>query len=240
MGVSITVVNGSHPCVTVERALELKGIPYKTVELPPPFHALVQRVRTGARTVPSMKLDGETVSGSRAILRRLDAYVPNPPLYGEDDAARMRIEEAEAWGDEVLQPVARRILWPAFARSPESMLSFQAGSKLPPIPGPVLKAMAPVVTRVEMKLNATSDAALAGEVAGVPALLDRVDAWLADGTLGGTPPNAADLQIAPSVALLSTLEDLAPDIMGRPCGPWAERVAGRPPGRVPAGVLPAA
>lgn len=237
MSVTLTVVHGSHPCVTVELALQRKGIPYKTVELPPPLHAAVQRVRTGTRTVPSMVLDGEKVSGSRAILRRLDAYVPSPPLYGTSDAERMRIEEAERWGDEVLQGAVRRILWPALARSPESLGSFSEHSKLPAIPGPVLKAMAPVVTRIEFRLNATSQAQLGAEVAALPALLDVVDGWLADGTIGSAEPNAADLQIAPSITLLLTLEDLAPMFAGRPCGAWARGLVTQQDGHVPAGTL---
>jgi len=237
MSVSLTVVHGSHPCVTVELALQRKGIPYKTTELPPPLHAAIQRVRTGKRTVPSMVLDGEKVSGSRAILRRIDAYVPTPPLYGTTDAERMRIEAAEQWGDEDLQALVRRILWPTLARSPESLGSFSEHSKLPPIPGPVLKAMAPVVTRVEFKLNATSQDQLASEVAALPAALDTVDGWLADGTLGGEVVNAADLQIAPSITLLLTIEDLAPVFAGRPCVAWARGLVTQQDGHVPAGVI---
>lgn len=237
MSVSLTVVHGSHPCVTVELALQRKGIPYKTTELPPPLHAAIQRVRTGKRTVPSMVLDGEKISGSRAILRRIDAYVPTPPLYGTTDAERMRIEAAEQWGDEDLQALVRRILWPTLARSPESLGSFSEHSKLPPIPGPVLKAMAPVVTRVEFKLNATSQDQLASEVAALPAALDTVDGWLADGTLGGEVVNAADLQIAPSITLLLTIEDLAPLFAGRPCVAWARGLVTQQDGHVPAGVI---
>lgn len=237
MSVTLTVVHGSHPCVTVELALQRKGIPYKTTELPPPLHAAIQRVRTGKRTVPSMVLDGEKVSGSRAILRRIDAYVPTPPLYGTTDAERMRIEAAEQWGDEELQALVRRILWPTLARSPESLGSFSEHSKLPPIPGPVLKAMAPVVTRVEFKLNATSQDQLASEVAALPAALDTVDGWLADGTLGGEVVNAADLQIAPSITLLLTIEDLAPVFAGRPCVAWARGLVTQQDGHVPAGVI---
>lgn len=237
MSVTLTVVHGSHPCVTVELALQRKGIPYKTTELPPPLHAAIQRVRTGKRTVPSMVLDGEKISGSRAILRRIDAYVPTPPLYGTTDAERMRIEAAEQWGDEELQAQVRRILWPTLARSPESLGSFSEHSKLPPIPGPVLKAMAPVVTRVEFKLNATGQDQLASEVAALPAMLDTVDGWLADGTLGGEVVNAADLQIAPSITLLLTIEDLAPVFAGRPCVAWARGLVTQQDGRVPAGVI---
>lgn len=239
MSVNVTIIHGSHPCVTVERALQLKGIPYTTTELPPPLHALIQRARTGARTVPSMKLDGEKISGSRAILRRIDAYVPTPPLYGTTDAERMTIEDAERWGDEELQAITRRILWPAIARSPQSMASFLDGSKLPAIPGPVLKVSAPLITRIEFKMNGTDDDHLVPELTALASMLDQVDAWLADGTLGGDPPNAADLQIAPSIALLMTLGDLEPILAARPCGAWAKALVGVPGGRVPAGVLPA-
>ena len=135
--------------------------------------------------------------------------------HGVTDAERMTIEAAEQWGDEELQAQVRRILWPTLARSPESLGSFSEHSKLPPIPGPVLKAMAPVVTRVEFKLNATGQDQLASEVAALPAMLDTVDGWLADGTLGGEVVNAADLQIAPSITLLLTIEDLAPGPLRR-------------------------
>src|SRR3954452_24821768 len=72
VAIDLYVVHGSHPCAAVERALELKGLDFRVVELPPPLHAPLQRVRFGARTVPAVVLDcGEKVSGSRAILQRL-------------------------------------------------------------------------------------------------------------------------------------------------------------------------
>src|SRR5207253_4946210 len=84
MDARLYVVHGSHPCAAVARGLELKGMPYRTVELPPPLHAAIQRARFGARTVPGLRLDGEKVQGSRAILRRLDELHPDPPLYPAD------------------------------------------------------------------------------------------------------------------------------------------------------------
>ncbi len=238
MSVTITVVHGSHPCKTVELALDRKGIPYKITELPPPLHAAIQRVRTGTRTVPSMKLDGEQVSGSRAILRRIDAYVPEPPLYGTSDAERMRIEEAEQWGDEELQPIVRRILWPTLARSPMSIPSFQEGSKLPGFPDALVKLLAPGITRVEFKLNDAGPDTLAGDLRALPALLDHADALLASGVLGSAAePNAAGLQIAPSLTLLMTIADLGPLFTGRPCAAWASEVVPGQGGAVPTGVI---
>ena len=71
MGTTLFVVHGSHPCATVERALELKGLAYSRFEWPPPAHALGQRLIFGRRTVPGIRFaTGERVSGSRAILRR--------------------------------------------------------------------------------------------------------------------------------------------------------------------------
>jgi hypothetical protein len=52
----------------------------------------------------------------------------------------------------------------------------------------------------------------------LPAQLDRVDALLAEGVIGGEQPNAADFQIAPSVRLMLTFDQLRPHIDARPAG----------------------
>jgi glutathione S-transferase len=239
MNVTLYVVNGSHPCATVERALQLKGIPYKLVEFPPPMHMAAMKLLFGKRTVPAMKVDDEKISGSRAILRRLDELQPEPALLPADDAARAKVEEAEAWGDEVLQPLVRRVLWPTFKAHPEAMATYSDGSKLPPIPVPVLKLIAPVATRIEMKANEATPDTYPADLRTLPELLDRVDAWIADGTLGGDTPNAADLQITPSLRLLMTLGDLRPLIEPRPAGQLALRVFPDFPGDAPAGIIPA-
>lgn len=105
-------MHSSHPCETVKKALELKAIRYTTVELLMPTQALITRMRFPSRTVPALRLDGgEKVQGSRAILRRLDELVPDPPLLPDDEAARTAVLDAERWGDELLQPLARRAVW---------------------------------------------------------------------------------------------------------------------------------
>ena len=238
MDAKLYVVNGSHPCATVERALQLKGIPYRIVEFPPPMHMAAMKLLFGQRTVPGLKLDGEKISGSRAILHRLDALNPEPPLYPADPGQRASVEQAEAWGDDVLQGLVRRILWPTFKAHPEAMATF-GGGKLPAIPVPVLKLIAPVATRIEMKANEASDAAYPADVRSLPDVLGKIDGWIADGVLGGEQPNAADLQIAPSVRLLMALADLRPLIENRPAGQLALRLFPDFPGDVAAGSIPA-
>ena len=239
MNVRLYVVHGSHPCATVEAALRLKKIPYKTTELPPPMHMAIMALRFGERTVPAIRIDGEKVSGSRAILRRLDELVPTPALYPSDADDRAKVEAAEAWGDEVLQPLVRRVLWPTFRAHPEAMATYSDGSKLPALPLPLLKAIAPVVTRIEMKANAASSTTYPEDLRALPSLLDRVDALIEEGVLGGDQLNAADLQIASSLRLLMTLGDVRPLIEPRPAGTLALRAFPDVPGDVLAGTIPA-
>lgn len=238
MAARLFVVHGSHPCATVRRALEVKRVAFTVVELPPALQPPVMKALFGARTVPGVVLDGgEKVHGSRAIVHRLEELVPEPALLPADPVLRAKVEEAERWGDEVLQPIVRRLLWTAFSRRPRSMVSFQAGGRLPPLPAPVVLALAPVVTRLERRMNGVSDGTAAADLAALPAHLDRVDAWLSAGVLGTAQPNAADLQIAPSVRLLSTLGDVRALLDGRPADALARRLFPVWAGDVPAGVL---
>ena len=69
-------------------------------------------------------------------------------------------------------------------------------------------------------------------------MLDHIDDLIADGVLGSEEPNAADYQIAPSVRLLMTMEDLLPAIERRPAAQLAEHFVPEYPGRSPR-VLPA-
>ena len=239
MSVRLYRGNGSHPCATVEAALELKGISYRIVELIPPLHAPVMRVLFGRRTVPAMTIDGEKISGSRAILRRLDELVPEPALLPADADQRAAVLEAEAWGDEVLQPLVRRVLWPTFRAHPEAMASFQEGGKLPPLPLPVLRLIAPGATRLEMRMNGATDATYRADLRALLTLLDRIDGWIAAGVLGAASPNAADLQIAASLRLLMCLGDLRPLIEPRPAGALALKVFPSRAGDAPTGLIPA-
>jgi hypothetical protein len=66
-------------------------------------------------------------------------------------------------------------------------------------------------------------------MAALPEMLDKVDAWIAAGVLGGPQLNAADLQITPSIALLAYRLDLREQIEARPAGVLAERVLPEPP-----------
>ena len=238
MAAKLYVVHGSHPCLTVEKAFALKGLPYKKVEILASMQPAVMTALFGGRTVPGVKFaDGEKVQGSRAILRAVEARVPSPPLY-DGPAGTAAIEEAERWGDEVLQPIPRRLLWAAFTASPRAMHGFQAGAKGPALPMPLVLAASKLVLPIERRLNDVHDAGVRADLAALPSLLDQVDAYIADGVLDGEQPNAADLQIATTIWLLWRMEDVRPLIAGRPAEAFAFRWLERPVASVPAGALP--
>ena len=66
----------------------------------------------------------------------------------------------------------------------------------------------------------------------LPAALDRIDALIADGTLGGEQPNAADYQIATSLRLMLCSEDMRRATEGRPAAALADRLVPRFAGKV--------
>jgi glutathione S-transferase len=237
--IDLYVVHGSHPCAAVERALELKGLEFRRVELPPPLHAPLQKLRFGERTVPAMRLEnGEKVPGSRLILRRLEQIAPEPRLWPADAEERALVERAEEWGDEVYQPIARRILWGALRRAPEALVSYSEGSSIP-LPALAIRAAAPAMIRAEVALNDATEGSVRADLRYLPRHLDRIDEWIADGVLGGPAPNAADLQVAATSRLLLTIGDVAPFFAGRPAEAHARRLFGTQPGATPRGVFPA-
>jgi glutathione S-transferase len=236
--VKLYALPGSHPCAAVEVALRCKAIDYKRVDLLPLIPLIIGPLRYGGTTVPGMNIDGERLAGSRTIMRRLDALVPDPPLLPplSDAIARARVLEAERWGDEVLQSVPRRIIDACFLRDPGSMESYVGDIKLP-LPRALMRPSLPLTAKLMARRNHAQDDKVQADLAALPAQLDHIDAWIADGVLGGDQPSAADLQIGSSIRLLMTIGDVRPMVTDRPAERltrWFEPQVGT----VPAGTLP--
>jgi glutathione S-transferase len=231
------VIPGSHPSQTARRMLEIKGIPYKRVDLIPVVSKGVLRaIGFPGSTVPALKLDGVKVQGSREIARELDRVQPEPPLFPADATSRSSVEAAERWGDEDFQQKPRRILWWALKRNRAPMASYSEGAKLGVPVGLAVKTGAPIVA-AEVKLWGATDEAVRSDLASLPADLDRIDGWISDGVLDGGSLNAADLQIGTSLRLLMSMDDLRPHIEPRPAGKLALRAVPDFPGESPP-VLP--
>ena len=101
-----------------------------------------------------------------------------------------------------------------------------------------MKTAGPIVA-FAARYNEATDENVRHDLAALPGMLQRIDDWCEAGVLNGEQLNAADFQIAPSVRLAMTLDDLRPAIASRPAGELAMRVAPDYPGRAPP-ILPPA
>jgi glutathione S-transferase len=233
-------IPASHPCAAIEAALRLKGVDYRRVDIPPLASKAVMWRKFGHLTVPGVDFgDGERVHGSRAIVRTLEHRAPDPPLLPADGRERRVVEEAERWGDEVLQPLARRLIWATLKRRPSAMMSYTADADLP-LPDAAARLSAPLVAAASARLNGAADADVRADLINLDFHLDRADHWIEAGGMGGERPTAADLQVGSGLALLLTLGDIRERVEAHDCARVARRWFPDYPGSTPAGVLPRA
>jgi len=218
----------SHPVLAVRGMLERKGLAYRYVELLAGGHPLaLWALGFRAATVPAMRLpSGRRVQGSLAIAQALEQIAPAPSLYPSARAARAAraaAENAERWGEAVLQPIPRRLIRWGLRRHLRQRQWFATVAS--PLPAPALAGwlLTPIVPLFVRQANAT-DERVQQDLAELPALLDHVDELLGRGMIGGEDVGAADLQIASSVRMLLAMEDAGRLIVGRPAEAFALKV----------------
>ena len=229
MTATIYVILGSHACRAGTLMLEHKRVPFRTVRLPTVWHAFGTRLLGfPGRTVPALRIDGRRVQTNREIARFLDELQPEPRLLPADPAVRRVVEEAECFGDEVLQMTARRLTFATALPGHEFLLGHGGDGRLGPLlwTKPLRRRIGMrLVGRLFFKVNERSERGLLSRL---PAELDRVDALVEAGVLNGESLNGADFAIAPSLALLSYRGDLRADLESRPSWALVERVLPAP------------
>jgi glutathione S-transferase len=247
MTAKLYVILGSHACRTGMLLLEHKGIEYETVRVPTVLHPLAVRLHrfpanpapfrlVGDRphhmlgiadrlgTVPSLELDGRRVKTNREIARFLDRVRPEPPLFPTDAQHRAAVEEAERWGDEVLQMEARRLVLAASLHRGGGLVNRGDDGRLGTLlwhSRRVRLIGARLLALFTFRASRRTERQL---LAGLPRLLDRVDGWIEAGVLIGDRLYAADYMIAPSLALLCYRPDARTQIEDRPAGRLVDRL----------------
>ena len=247
---TIYVIPGSHACRSGLLMLEHKGVPYRRVDLVTLLHPVAVRLhgfdaggqtrRAGSKrtlglrmgdrlgTVPALAANGDRVSTNHQIARYLDERHPEPPLFPAEAERRAAVEEAERWANETLQMAARRVLGTAVVRDPAAFARSAADGRMGHLLYKHELARRIVVPRILRDVFAATPAAEAEVLAGLPPMLDRIDAWIADGVLGGEQLNAADFMVAPSLALMLYRPDLMPMFEGRPALELVDRLLPEP------------
>jgi len=214
-------IPGSHAVRTGELMLEHKEIEFRRVNFPPGSHRVMVRLMgfKGDR-VPAVKFeDGRRAQGTRELPRVLDELVPEPRLVSDDP----RVLEAEGWADDVLQQWARRMVASTGSRDPDALAERGADGRLGRLltvherPRRFVARMVLVAFRVT-KEQQHDDRERTGEI------LDRVDAWIADGVLNSHQLHSADFAVASSLALVEYIVALQPELQRRPLWGLLERV----------------
>ena len=215
---------GSNSVHTGRLMLEHKRVEYDFVKLPPAVHAPAM-LMMGFPTmgVPAIKVDGVRVQGTRWIARALDELYPDKPLlFPTDPVQRRKVQDAERWGED-LQNSVRRIFYCAARRDRKAFLSV-LGSGRGPVKRVGMRVLAPVVIKLATGLHRASDEAGREDIELLPERMDQIDAWIAEGIIGGEQLNAADFQIGVNVSALMLSDDLSPFVDGRPAAALARRV----------------
>jgi glutathione S-transferase len=187
-------------------------------------------LRLGDRlgTVPALAADGHRISTNHGIARFLDEHHPEPPLFPADPEHRSAVEEAEHWANDTLQMAARRIPGAAIVRDPAAFSQSSGEGRLGYLLYKRTLTRRLVIPRIIRGVFAVSPRAERDPVAELPAMLDRIDAWIADGVLGGAQLNAADFMVAPSLALILYRPDVLPLFEGRPALELVDRLLPEP------------
>jgi glutathione S-transferase len=227
------VIPASHPSIAVALMLDRKGIAFKRTDLVPVVSRIVVRaLGFPGPTVPALKIDGRKVQGSRQIARELERLRPEPALLPADPELRAEVEEAERFGDERLQHPLRQLAWWALKKNRAPLRSYSEGAKLGIPTGLAVKTAAPIIA-LDARIHDANDDTARRAVNAMPGMLDKIDAWIEAGVLNGEQPNVADFQIAPSIGLALTFDDLRPAIEDRPASVLAKRFVPDFPGRMP-------
>jgi glutathione S-transferase len=244
------VIPGSHACRAAMLMLEHKQLPYRRVDIVTLLHPLVVRLhgfdaggqtrsaggrrtfglRLGDRlgTVPALAANGQRVSTNRQIARFLDDRHPEPSLFPADLEQRRAVEEAEGWANETLQMAARRIALAWAVRDPAGVSRASAEGRMGYLLYRRALSRRLIIPQIGRRVFAAGRDAERELLAELPSMLDRIDAWIADGVLGGAQLNAADFMVAPSLALILYRPDVLPLLEGRPALELVDRLLPEP------------
>lgn len=211
--------------------LEIKGVDFKLRNLVPGTTPLIRLFGFSGSTAPALSIDGRRVQPSLAISRELEKVKPEPPLFPEDPVPRRSVEEAEQWNDSVLQDLSRRMfIWGLTQQSEARRWML----RLAGVPIPALMAgLTMPFARTAARQRGVNASQVRQDLRSLPGLLDHVEVLMREGTIGGSCPNAADLQIAASVRQFALFTQVGPAVEPRPAGQLAQRLFPTWPGPSP-------
>lgn len=214
-------------CIKVRAVLNVKQVPYRTIEILPLITQHKVRRLTGQSKVPVLK-DGQTViTDSSEIALYLDTTWPHPRLIPEDPALARACFLWEDWADEALVPPIRALAFASVVEEPRL-----GREQLPPFGNLALDLtlphMVPFVTRAMIRMYGISKA----QIAAAPARIERYLTFLTESVadrefLVGDSLSMADITVASVTRNIDTIPSLRHKAPFAPFFAWRDRTLGR-------------
>ena len=243
MAIVLWHIELSHYNEKARWALDYKQIPHQRRVPMPGLHGVRAMMLThGAqRRLPVLDLEGRRIGDSTAIIAALEEYRPEPPLYPADPADRVRALELEEYFDEELAPSVRRFIWHYTLPDPDAVAA-ALFTKPSPTRERLLRATAPVATRLVRADYSVNDDSAAQARAEIVAAMDRLEDELQpSGCLVGEGFSVADLTAAalftPLLApperpyspdvVVPAVQELRDELEARPGGEWVSEMYAR-------------
>ena len=214
------------PCnvsLVTRAMIEHKGLACEQLAAPPDvwgrlLHALgVEPIRA-----PLVFVADRRISGVRWVARALDELVADQPLFPARAWERRRVHAACRWGEQ-FHDATRRLFY-CSARHDPSVFTAVMGAGRSPAARVAVGLAAPSVVRFCAAAREATVWSAREDLERLPHDLAQIDEWIDQGVLNGARLNAADFQIAPSVATLLHSADLWPYVEGRPAALLADRL----------------
>jgi glutathione S-transferase len=124
----------SHYNEKVRWALDYKRIPHRRMALVPGWHIPRVRLLTGQNKIPVLLLKGKPIADSPRILKALEQYQPDPPLYPADPVQCEQALQIQRYFDEEVAPEVRRLFWSTYFSQPDKLALMATMGFKGPIP----------------------------------------------------------------------------------------------------------
>jgi glutathione S-transferase len=208
----------------VAAMLDHKQLRYRRFDLIPGPHVPVLRaLRFPDATVPALRLAGQRIQATIDAAYAMDRLRRERPLLPADRDHRQLVEDITGWARETIGPVKNDLYWWGMHLDPAAAVVLWENHRTG-VPKPIIRRAIPRSVRAMGRSEPPDPKAGLRRLATVPGLLQRIDASVAAGVIGGEELNVGDFHAAMLARLLMSLADLEPIVRDTPAGKLAARI----------------
>lgn len=213
-------------CHKVKAALDVKGLPYRKIEVNPYSKAELPPLPEGTpKKVPVLEFEGRVIQDSTAILAFLEErFHDQNPLLPVDEAGKRKAAEIEAWVDSDLTQILPAVIYGTWGEAIQAAQVTARTSNFGFLANIMVRAGGSII------MHQVAKRIVAKRGGGDPheqlsAELDRLDGWLGEGPfLCGDRISVADVAAHGALTCVSEFPAFAKMMANPRLAAWFERV----------------